>query len=174
VNKSELYILCGLPFAGKSILAKELVKRFGFVYIAIDQINTSFGVGLLGTPISPEAWEKTYTEAYKQLGDALDSGQSVIFEGANFTKELRDRIRTISDVRGVTSRVIFVDISVSEAQRRLLNNRVTQKRYDIRDDNFAYAVTYFEPPTENEGVIHYYQSQPLDEWILQNFKRTNL
>ncbi len=32
----RLYILCGLPFAGKTMLAKELEKRVGFVLIDID------------------------------------------------------------------------------------------------------------------------------------------
>jgi predicted kinase len=165
----RLYILCGLPFAGKTTLAKELEKRFGFVHIDIDQINTMFGVGLRGEPISSEEWERTYTEGYKQLEDALDAGQSIIFEGANFTKELRDRIRAIAGKRGVVSRVIYVDISESEARQRLQHNRGTQQRYDVRDDNFALVATYFELPAEEEQVIRYNQSQPLDEWIKQNF-----
>ena len=174
MNEARLYILCGLPFAGKTTLALALVNRFCLMHIDIDQINTDFGVGLYGASISPEEWERTYTEAYKQLEVALDSKHSVIFEGANFTKELRDRIRAISNVRGVISRVIFVDVPVSEAQRRLLNNRIIQQRYDVRDDNFAYAVAYFESPTKDEGVIYFDQSEPLEEWILQNFNTTNL
>ena len=77
-------------------------------------------------------------------------------------------------LKGLISRVIFVDVPVSEAQRRLLNNRIIQQRYDVRDDNFAYAVAYFEPPTKDEGVIYFDHSEPLEEWILQNFKTTNL
>lgn len=169
-----LYILCGLPFAGKSTLAKELEKRLGFVYIDIDQINTKFGVGLHREPISPEAWERTYTEAYKQLGDALDSEQSVIFEGANFTKELRDRLRAIADKRGVVSWVIYLDVSESEARQRLQYNRSKLQRYDVRDEDFELVATHFEPPAEEEQVIRYNQSQPLDEWIKQNFNRRNL
>ena len=168
-----VYILCGLPFAGKTTLAKELVKRFGFMHIDIDQINTNFGVGLSGAAISPEEWERTYSEAYKQLEVALDSKYSVIFEGANFTKELRDRLRAIACERGVASRVIYVDISETEARQRLHSNRITQHRYNVRDDNFALVATYFEPPTQEEQVICYRQSEPLDEWIQQNFKRTN-
>ena len=165
MSTSRLYMLCGLPFAGKTTLAKELVKRFGFMYIDVDQINTNFGVGLSGASISPEEWKRTYTEAYKQLEDALDSRHTVIIEGANYTNELRDRLRTIADVQGVVSWVIYVDISVLEARQRLLYNRVIEQRYDVRDDNFAYAATHFEPPTEYERVIHYFQSEPLDEWI---------
>lgn len=174
MNKPWLYILCGLPFAGKSTLAKELVKRFGFVYIDIDQINTNFGVGLCGAPISPEEWEKSYAAAYKWLRDALDSGQSVLFEGANFTKELRDRLRAIADVRVAASRVIYVDISESKARERLHYNRVTRQRSEVRDDNFALVATYFELPTVEEQVIYYHQSKPLNEWIRQNFNIMNL
>ena len=74
MNETRLYILCGLPFAGKTTLAKELVKRFGF----------------------------------------------------------------------------YVDISESEARQRLLDSRVMQQRYDVRDDNFTLLVTCFEPPTLEE------------------------
>lgn len=169
MSEPTLYILCGLPFAGKTTLAKELVKHFGFVHIDIDQINTNFCVGLRGASISQEEWEITYTEAYKQLGDTLDSGQSVLFEGTSFTKVLRDQLRAIADERSVLSWVIYVDISESEARQRLHYNRVTQQRYDVRDDNFAFVTTYFEPPTVEERVIHYDQSQPLDVWIHQNF-----
>ena len=34
VTLAKLYILCGLPFSGKSTLAKELVKTYDLVYIA--------------------------------------------------------------------------------------------------------------------------------------------
>jgi predicted kinase len=173
VNESRLYILCGLPFAGKTTLAKELVKRFGLTQIDVDQINTNFGVGLLGASISPEEWERTYVEAYKQLADALNSRQSVLFEGASYTKELRDRLRAIAYKRGVASRVIYVDISESEARQRLHSNRITQHRHNVRDDNFALVVTYFEPPREDEGVIHYHQSLPLEEWIECHFHSQN-
>ncbi len=174
MNEPRLYILCGLPFAGKTTLAKVLVKRIGFVHIDIDQINTNFGVGLRGTPISPEEWERTYAEAYEWLGVALDAGQSVLFEGASYTKELRDQIRAISFERGVASRVIYVDISESEARQRLHTNRITQHRYDVRDDNFDLVANDVEPPAQEEQAIYYRQSEPVDGWILQNFNRTNL
>ena len=118
MNEVGLYMLCGLPFAGKTTLAQELVKRFGFWHISIDQINTSFGVGLHASPISPDEWDSTYNEAYKQLEMALKSRQTVIFEGANYTKELRDRLRTIADRRGAITGVIFIEIPVSVARQR--------------------------------------------------------
>ena len=54
MSEPTLYILCGLPFAGKTTLAKELVKHFGFVHIDIDQIYTNFCVWLRGVFISIE------------------------------------------------------------------------------------------------------------------------
>ena len=174
MNETRLYILCGLPFAGKTTLGKELVERLGFVYIDIDQINTDFGVGLCGASISPDEWVRTNAEAYKQLGDALISGHSVLCEGASYTKELRDRLRAIAFERGVASRVIYVDISESEARQCLYSNRTTQHRHDVPDDNFALVVTYFEPPAKEEQILYFRQSECLEEWILQNFKTTNL
>ena len=173
MNETRLYILCGLPFAGKTTLALALVNRFCLMHIDIDQINTDFGVGLYGASISPEEWVRTYDEAYKQLADALNSRRSVLFEGASYTKELRDRLRAIAFEREVAPQVIHVDISGSEARQRLNSNRITQHRHDVRDDNFAIVATHFEPPAQEEQVLYFLQSEPLEEWILQNFKTTN-
>ena len=169
MSESRLYILCGLPFAGKTTLAQELVTRLGFLYIDVDQINTSFGVGLDSSPISPAEWGRTYAEAYRQLETALASRHSVLFEGANYTIELRDRLRAIAHIRGVTSQVIYVVIPELEARQRLMDNRVAQHRNYVRDDNFALVATDFEPPTKDERVVFYRQSEPLNEWIQQNF-----
>ena len=117
---------------------------------------------------------RTYAEAYKQLGDALVSGHSVLCEGASYTKELRDRLRAIAFERGVASRVIYVDISEPQARQRLHSNRTTQHRHDVPDDNFAQVVTYFEQPAKEEQILYFRQSESLEEWILQNFKTTNL
>jgi hypothetical protein len=41
---------------------------------------------------------------------------------------------------------VYGPVSVDEARRRLLNNRQTGERYDVRDDDFELAVSMFEPP----------------------------
>lgn len=37
-NKPTLYILCGRPYSGKTTLARELARRFGFEIVSMDKI----------------------------------------------------------------------------------------------------------------------------------------
>ncbi len=164
-----LYILCGLPFAGKSTLAHELEKRLGIIYVGLDRINDMFGVGLHGATIPSEQWDRTYTEAYRQVDMFLAARHDVLFDAANFTRAQRDFQRTIADKHAAQSLVIYVEVPLMEVRRRWLVNRSTKQRHDVRDENFAHVVDCFEPPTTEEPFISYNQAQPLDEWIQQHF-----
>jgi hypothetical protein len=45
---NTLYALCGLPFAGKSSVARKLATRTGAVLVSLDAINGEYDVGLDG------------------------------------------------------------------------------------------------------------------------------
>ena len=169
MNKPCLYILCGLPFAGKTTLARALERQLDIALVELDAINTARGVGLHGEAISPEEWDETYAEAYRQLDTFLAAGQSVLFDAASFTKAQRDFLRTLAGKRGSSSLVIYLDVSEAEARQRWLQNRATGARYDVRDEDFAQVVNFFEPPTPEEQAVCYRPLQPADEWIRQTF-----
>lgn len=86
----RLYIMCGLPFAGKSTLTRALAARLGLAVIAIDAINDERGLGIHAAPLSPEEWDGTYAEAFRRLDAALMAGGSVIFDAVSFTRRQRD------------------------------------------------------------------------------------
>jgi len=67
MSEARLYILCGLPFAGKTTLARAMARRLGFVSIALDDVNSERGVGLSGEAIPQAEWAKSYAEAHRRL-----------------------------------------------------------------------------------------------------------
>lgn len=164
---ARVYILCGLPFAGKTTLAKVLVTRLGFARVDMDEINTRKGVGLHGEAIVQEEWDRTYAESYRQLDQLLQAGQTVLFDAANFTKAQRDYLRSIAAKHEAATQVIYLDVPEAGARQRWLQNRITNQRYDVRDDDFAHVATYFDVPTPDEHVLRYHPSQSIDEWIEQ-------
>lgn len=169
--KNRLYILCGLPFAGKTTLAKELVKCFGFVRIDLDEINSERGLGgLRNDEISDEEWKETYRISYERTEQYLREGRTVVNDTANFTKDQRDKLRAIADRAGVDSIVIYVNIPDSVARQRWLNNRVTKERYDVRNEDFAEVADNFQPPTTDEHVIFYDGSLSIELWIQKHFQ----
>lgn len=172
--KPMLYILCGLPFSGKTTLAKELVKRFGFIRVDLDQINTERGLGSKSNDdISDEDWKITYDESYKRVERVLAQGKIVINDTANFTRKQRDKLRTIATNHNITTKVIYVNVPNETARKRWQENRITKQRYDVRDEGFAEVADNFQVPTKEENVIFYDQTVPLDEWIEKNFKQSN-
>ncbi len=166
----RLYILCGLPFAGKSTLARELAKTHDLAYVAMDAINTERGLGLHGDAISEEDWDITYQEAYRRIDSFLTQDESVIYDAPSFTKEQRDQLRAIAHRHGMSAKVIFVDVPESVIRERWLQNRRTGNRFDVRDDDFALVVDNFQLPTDEEDVIRYDQTLPVSEWVHQVFR----
>ena len=166
----RLYILCGLPFAGKSTLARELADIYDLAYIAMDAINTERGLGLHGDAISEQDWDITYQEAYRRIDSFLAQGKSVIYDAPSFTKEQRDQLRAIAHRHGLPAKVIFVDVPQRVARERWLQNRGTGNRFDVRDNDFAQVVDNFQPPTDEEDVMRYDQTLPVSEWVHQVFR----
>ena len=169
MKEPHLYILCGLPFAGKSTLARELVSFRNFALLDMDAINGERGLGLDGQPISPDDWDITYAEFYSRIDRLLATGQRVIADAANFIRTQRDQLRAIAQKYHAQSTVIYVNLPAAVVRERWQRNRQSGQRYDVRDDDFAHVVDHFQPPTDDEHVIYYDQSLPLDEWISQNF-----
>ncbi|MDP9371911.1 MAG: ATP-binding protein [Chloroflexota bacterium] len=163
--RPRLLILCGLPFAGKTTLARELEQRRGFARVEIDAINAERGVWDDRHGMSPEEWDETYRESYRRLEAPLRKGRSVIYDATNFTREQRDRPRAIAARHGVPATVIYLDVPEAEARRRWQRNREAGLRADVRDEDFALVVGAFEPPAGDEAAVRYDPSVPLDEWI---------
>jgi predicted kinase len=165
----KLYIMCGLPFSGKTTLAKELARQFGFTRIAMDEINTERGLGLDGKRITPQQWVETYNEMYWRVRGALSRGETVVLDAPSFTRGQRREVETIAADYVVASRIIYVAVPEVEARRRWQENRRLAERHDVRDDDFELAVRNFEPPDLSENALVFDQSANLEEWIRSTF-----
>lgn len=149
-----LYIVCGLPFAGKTTMSRELAEVLGdTTHVEIDQINTERGLGVDAAPISPTEWAETYRLAYQRAEEALSTGEDVVFDATNYSRVQRDILRMNANRQGVDSAVVFVDVPVEECRRRWQANRQSGDRYDVRDEDFERVVKRFDPPTPDERVI---------------------
>jgi predicted kinase len=165
----RLYILCGLPFAGKTTLAGVLSDHLGLARLALDDIICEWGVGLDGRPIPAEHWAAAYNEAYRRLDALLRAGRSVVYDATNYRRAHRRRLERIAARHGATTQVIYLDVAEAEARRRWQQNRVTRERWDVRAEDFAKVVDHFEPPDPDEGVLHYDPAVPPAQWIAQTF-----
>ncbi len=145
--------MCGLPFSGKSTLARELAARLRFVHLELDAVNVERGAGLDGGVITREDWLVAYRESYRRLDALLESGQSVVFDATSFHRAHRERLRRAARRANAVATVVYLDMPESEVRDRLLRNRAAPARYDVPDEDFAQVAAGFQPPGEDENLV---------------------
>ena len=169
---STLYIMCGLPFSGKSTLARALVSHCGFVHLDLDAIARSKSL-FPEEGINDEQWGQVFREVHRQVAALLSSGKSVIFDAVNYDRVGRDRLRTIAQQTASSVHVIYINISILELEQRRQANQAFHQRPPVRDNDFIELFMEFEIPTIEENLLVYDGTQPLLEWI-KNHIRCNV
>lgn len=170
MNKPIHYLLVGFPFAGKTTLSKQLEKQLGFARVNIDEVKEEFGFGgESDDDIPDEGWKKIFQETDRRLVLFLGEGKSVLNENEWVTKESRNRLSTVAAKAGFQTRVIYIKASKQIVRERLMKNRMHTERFDVPDSIFDWALHHFEEPTEDEDIIIYDTTVPLEDWITTYF-----
>jgi predicted kinase len=167
--KPVLILMCGLPFAGKTTVARNISAQCNWRYISVDGINTERGAGSNENAILPDEWRRTYAEGHRRVRELLSAGQSVILDDTNFLRSHRDELRQIASVCRAETYVLYVPTLEAEVRRRRQENRITNQRGDVRDEDFAFVIRHFQPPTTDERAIRYDPTVAISTLIKQMF-----
>ena len=166
---STLILMCGLPFSGKSTLAKAIVNRIGCAYISLDEINQERGLGFGGDGIPVEEWEKTHAEALERLRDRLVAGD-VILDDTCCYRWIRDRYRALAEELGSVTRVVYLNIPAETISKRMETNRTIASRHGVRAEIFEAVSESFEEPGDDEHAITFDESDLVQEWLARHFE----
>ena len=166
MSMNALYILCGIPFSGKSTLAKRLVKRLGFKRVDLDKIKIKLlGGDIRDESITQESWDKVYDHMYKEIEDYLRQGENVVQDAGNYTIYERSLVKEIADRLGIETITIFVDVDEIIARERWLKNKKTLKRFDVSKQLFNEAIVEMQPPPKDEHTLVYDGESDIQVWI---------
>lgn len=151
---ATLFIMCGFPFSGKSTLATRIVEECGLQRVSVDEINAELGVGANPEqPITQAEWDRTYTIFFRRIDGLLRRGRSVIADTAGYSRSERDQLRNVARSSGADAVVIHVQVPVETSRQRLLDNRQTKARHDVRDEDYDNVIRNFEEPAAPERVL---------------------
>src|SRR5688500_400951 len=120
---SSLYIMCGLPFSGKTTLARTLANQCGFVHLDLDAIARTKSL-FPEEGINDEQWGQVFREVYQQVADLLSKGKSVVFDAVNYDRAGRDGLHTIAQQSDSSVHVIYINLSIWEIEQRRHANQV--------------------------------------------------
>lgn len=161
-----LVAMCGIPFSGKTTVARELSERCGLALVSVDAIVRDLGIDLGPDAVEHRGWARAMAEGFARARCLLAEGQSVVYDHANHTRRNRDRCRRVESGAGAGFRLVWLDTSVEEARRRLLENRETLARNDVPDASFCEIVAQFESPAGEPDVIRVTPGMTIDEVII--------
>ena len=125
---NTLYIFCGIPFAGKTTLARALAKSLGYSRIDLDEVKFSlFGEHIKDSAIDRKAWDRVYKAMYEQIKQCLSRGETVIHDAGNFTRHERGLVRAVANNLRKDAITVFVDTPIEVAKERLIQNRIASQ-----------------------------------------------
>jgi predicted kinase len=149
-----LVILCGLPFSGKSTIARVLSERFGCAVVSLDAINEERGVGHGGEGLDDGVWSETQRLAVERVEDLMGVGRArMAVDDTCCFRFLRDDHRRAAERHGYRHVVVFVDTPEPLLRARMRENERTRARTGMTDAVFESCLARFERPGADEACV---------------------
>jgi predicted kinase len=164
-----LYILCGLPFAGKTTLATQLLAQRDMAYVNIDHVKADEGYFVSDDQVPDADWPGIYDVVHASLLLPLRLGRDVLYDASNLTRKERDEFRDLVTKRGFAAKVIHVAVPAAKVRERWQANKTSNERFDLPAPVLEEALEAFEEPSKEEDVIVYAPTQNVSRWIKANF-----
>ena len=149
---ATLYLICGLPGAGKTTLARQLERTHGALRLCpdewiaqlLDDLNDRAEMDRLRGRIESIQWEMA-----KRV---LTLGASVILENGFWSREERMRFRSEAESLGAKVELHFLKVGLDELWRRIekRNTDLPQGTFHVERDELETWYGWFEPPSEDE------------------------
>lgn len=163
-TRPTLYILCGLPFSGKSTVACAIAARTGGVIVSFDELHAEHGDELSRTRDTPAVWQAIRELAGERAAVALRRGLSVICDNTNFRVAHRDALRAVATAANARALVVCVDTPLSVIAARRARNRLAGGRDDIADADLDYVRERWQPPGRDEAAISVGPDMAMGQW----------
>ncbi len=156
--------LSGLPFAGKSTLARSLATALGATLIEVDRLVEGREV-LPPGPVPDRLWLAAYRQAETLVRAELAGGRRVVYDGVNFRWVQREKLRRVAAAFGQRVLVIEVTTPIAANLARQRANDRHPTRPSVDAETFAMVQGRFEPPRPGEWAVAYDGSESFPSWF---------
>jgi predicted kinase len=144
-----LYVLTGLPGAGKSTHAAALVAETGARHVAMDDAVFAAGLSL----VDYDARFALQPSVEASIPPLLMAGESVIAEFGSWSRAERDRLRALADGTGARTELHFVDAPLEVCRERILA-RGGLGAEGLAGEILESSRKHFERPNDDEGAAY--------------------
>lgn len=144
-KQSRLVLLCGLPAAGKTMLARDLAESYRAVRLNADEWKLALGID----PFDDDAQLRLETQLLALTQRLLSLGTSVILEWGFWARVERDDLREMARSLGAAVELPFPRRPYNELVRRVVE-RTANGGIPITADHMNTYRGLFQPPTDEE------------------------
>lgn len=149
ISKATLYIMCGLPFAGKSYTGKKIAELVQGTFISYDQLWKELDDSGEKNP----SWERLTELAKEKIRESLRNGTSIVYDTLNDVVDQREALREVAKESGHEAITVFMNTPVDVINARRLKNEETKERHTVTDETLEEYIGRFEPPIGETNVI---------------------
>lgn len=160
-----MFILTGISFAGKSVLACAVSQRLSIEIVDPDRVSHEMGLGRNGEFLSDSQWRTIHKEAERQARVLLRSNNSLVYDTTSFTREQRDELRALAISESAIPVVIFVNTPREEARKRWAHNNMAKDRFAVHEEDFNMVAEEFEEPSPEELHLQLNFGDDVATWI---------
>ncbi|GHE09479.1 hypothetical protein GCM10010339_61860 [Streptomyces alanosinicus] len=153
-------LMCGLPGAGKTTYAMELVRR-GYVRLSIDEVVWQrLGRRDAGLVLEAEAFdqlkEEVRREQRQELVELMLAGRDVVVDYSFWSRAARDDYKTLIENHGCRWELVHLKADRTTLERRLdaRNGEKGANSVTVDETLFKrYLAKFEEPDGEGEQVV---------------------
>jgi predicted kinase len=147
-HSPRLVLICGLPGAGKTTLARRREAEIAATRLSPDEWMVALGVGLW----DDEFRGRLEAQMWMLAQHLLAKGQSVVLDYGYWTRSERDEKRLFARSLGVKVELHYLEFSIEELEQRLEKRNLSVEWRDspiTREQLETWSRT-FEPPGPEE------------------------
>jgi len=145
MSRPTLYLICGLPGAGKTTRALKIARDTGAVRLCPDEWLEAMAISLVDYPIR----FRLQDHMTKHGEILLRAGVSVVVEYGSWSRSERDVIREMAERAGAATELHFVDAPLPELARRVRERGGVDATRLVEEVLLKFPEK-FERPTEDE------------------------
>lgn len=157
---STVVLMCGLPGAGKTTYAMELVRR-GFARLSIDEVVWQrLGQRDAGLVLEAKAFdqlkEEVRREQRQELVELMLAGRDVVVDYSFWSRAARDDYKALIESHGCRWELVHLKADRTTLERRLERRNSVGGANSVTVDETLfnrYMANFEEPSGEGEQVV---------------------